>query len=475
MRARSVHQGVIRALLPAVLVAVSCARSGDRGLASIRTEKILADVAYVACDDMGGRDTPSVGQRLAARFIRNRMERLGWRPGARDGWFHTFDLDLRTLKESACRASAANGDRKLELAFGVDYSFAPQQVMDLNLEADVLHWGPVPAALDPAVDVKGKWVLFTEPGGNLQNLESPLLRAGAVGVLTTVHVITNLGPDPEGGDVFKLFGNLMRTGRLTYPEPGPILPRVYLKKTTIKKLLALAGVDTPAAGMTLSLRFAEARGLESNRQVACENILAFWPGRDPERSKEIIIVSAHYDHVGVGRRGQVHNGADDNGSGTVALLALAEALAAHGPVDRSILLAWLSAEELGLWGSRAWVENPWFPGGGRGVGNINLDMIGRNAGHQILITPFDAAHPKFNALAASAKSAAAAEGFTDVASGDGYFERSDQANFAKLGIPVVFLTNGMHPDYHEPTDDPEKIDGDKIRRVARTVFRMLTE
>jgi len=465
---------MIRSLLPAILAALSCAHSGDRGLASIRAEKILADVAYIACDDMGGRDTPSVGQRLTARFIRNRLERLGCRPGAKDGWFHVFDLEWRTLNESACRASAAKGDRKLELVFGADYSFAPQQIMDLNLDAGVLHWGPVPAALDPAVDVKGKWVLFTEPGGVLQNLEGPLLQAGAVGVLTTVHVITNLGADPAGGDVFKLFGNLMRTGRLKYPEPGPILPRVYLKKTTIDKLLALSSVEAPATGVTLPLRFIEVRGLGSNRKVACENVLGFWPGSDPERSKEVVIVSAHYDHIGVDRRGQVYNGADDNGSGAVALLAIAEALAEHGPLDRSILLAWLSAEELGLWGSRAFVENPWFPEGGRAVGNINLDMIGRNAGRQILITPFDGAHPKFNRLADSAKSAAAAEGFTDVASGDGYFERSDQASFAKLGIPVVFLTDGMHPDYHEPTDDPEKIDGDKIRRVARTVFRVLT-
>jgi hypothetical protein len=462
---------VIRSFSLLLALAASCAPAPVHPIDRISAEKIRADIAYVACDDMGGRDTPSAGQRLTARFIRNRLERLGWKPGARDGWFHTFDLFNRTLDESGCSAVARRGDRELSFAFSTDYSIAPQQVMDLDLAADVVHLGPVPEKMEPAAAAaaKGKWAFFSEPGGSLQAAEEILLRAGAAGVLTTLHVMTNLGGDPEGGLVFKHFANVMNAGRISWPEKET-LPRVYLKKRMIDALFEFSGMERARIG-PMPIRFTEKRRLRSNQVVPCENVLAYWPGR----SRDTIIVSAHYDHVGIDRRGQVLNGADDNATGTCALLALAEAISAHGPLDKSVLLAWVSAEELGLWGSRAFVENPWFPGGGPPVANINLDMIGRNAGNELLIAPFDSGHPKRNALADRAKSIAVEEGFPGISSGDGYFERSDHAMFAKLGIPVVFLTDGMHPDYHQPGDDPEKVDADKVRRVARIVFRLLVD
>jgi putative aminopeptidase FrvX len=278
--------------------------------------------------------------------------------------------------------------------------------------------------------------------------------------------MTNLGGDPEGGVVFKLFGDLMRDGYVTPPDAVRFLPRVYLKPATINRLLALSETGK-------LVEFSETRRMKPSRNVECENIVALWPGRDPERSRKAVIVSAHYDHVGVDRRGRIHNGADDNGSGTAGLLALADALVALGPLEYSVFLVWLSGEEKGLWGSEALVRNPGFASGVRPAANINLDMIGRNDGRQLLLTPFDENHPKHSHLAALARSFAPEEGFTDLQSGDPYFERSDQASFAKLGIPVVFLTDGMHADYHQPTDDAERIDAGKIERVIRLVFRML--
>lgn len=469
----------VRALAAAVAgwTALSCATRDVRPPEDPdrQAARILSDVSFIACDDLGGRDTPSAGLRVAARFIANRLQRLGWRPGAEGSWFHTYELIHRALDESACRAVAARGDEKLEFTYSSDYTFLPQQIADQDLTAGVVFLGKVPAALgSPGPDVRGKWVLFTEPGGNLQNVESELRAAGAAGVLSTINVMSNLGGDPEGGVVFKLFADLMREGRVSYPDKVPFLPRVYLKKRAIENLLTLAGIDKPSPGQALPIEFTERRRMRFDRKVECENVVGLWPGRTPGLSAPSIIVSAHYDHVGLDRRGSVCNGADDNGSGTCGLLALAEALAAHGRLDCPVLLVWLSGEEKGLWGSQALIESPWFEKGARPAANINLDMIGRNAGNQLLITPFDEKHPKHNGLARLARSIAASEGFTDVQSGDGYFERSDQANFAKLGIPVTFLTDGMHADYHEPTDDAEKIDGDKIRRVVNVVFKMLT-
>jgi Zn-dependent M28 family amino/carboxypeptidase len=205
-----------------------------------------------------------------------------------------------------------------------------------------------------------------------------------------------------------------------------------------------------------------------------ENVCGFFPGSDPVLAREVIVVSAHYDHVGYGGTGQIHNGADDNGSGTCGLMALAEALTVHGRMRRSILLMWVSGEEKGLWGSKAWTENPYLPEGCKAIANINIDMIGRNEPDKLMITPTAALGESYNGLVRLAEKVAPLEGFPRLLSCDTYWERSDHVNFARnLKIPVAFLFSDIHEDYHKPTDDPEKIDCDKIRRVVRTVLRML--
>ena len=150
---------------------------------------------------------------------------------------------------------------------------------------------------------------------------------------------------------------------------------------------------------------------------------------------------------------------------------------------RSVLLIWVSGEERGLWGSRAWAQNHSLPEGYRAVANLNMDMIGRNAPDVLYVTP-SSKHEGYNRLAVLANQFGIEEGFGDfpeareqgfegLGSGDAYYGRSDQAEFAKMDIPVCFLFAGEHEDYHQPTDTPDKIDCDKIRRVTRTVLKML--
>jgi len=140
---------------------------------------------------------------------------------------------------------------------------------------------------------------------------------------------------------------------------------------------------------------------------------------------------------------------------------------------RSVLLLWVSGEEKGLLGSDAWTRAPTLPEGWRAVCDLNIDMIGRNAPDQLLITPTHA-HPAYNGLTRLAEELGPGEGFPVLGSADEYWTRSDHANFSEhLGIPVAFLFSDVHEDYHQPGDDPEKIDCDKIRRVTRLVLRML--
>ena len=208
-------------------------------------------------------------------------------------------------------------------------------------------------------------------------------------------------------------------------------------------------------------------------EITLENVVGVWPGSDPKLAKETIILSAHYDHVGYSGTTEVHNGADDNGSGTCGLLAIAEALEAHGPMRRTVMLMWVSAEEKGLLGSEAWAKDPYLPNELKPICNINIDMIGRNKPNEFLITPTNK-HEAYSALTRVAEANAKSEGFTKIKSADAYWERSDHRNFkVHMGLPVAFLFCDVHPDYHRSSDTPDKIDYGKVRRICRLVVRML--
>jgi hypothetical protein len=448
-----------------------------RALDSIRADRIAADVAYVACDEMGGRDTPSTGQRLTARFLKNRLQRMGWKPGARDGWFQNYTLVDKRVKEPDTKVTLQKGEQKLELEFARDYFFNVGDVETLDATATVVFCGRgTKEELAAAPAVKGKWALCLDGGDGARAVEPLVRAAGALGLVLTP------APDFSGKPYEQTCGAylpMMRTGTATWPEPAdpkraPYFPRLFVTKPAADRMLALAGVAAPTVGQELPVVLADTRRLIGDGKVTCENVCAYWPGSDPQLSKEVILVSAHYDHLGTGTDGQVFNGADDNGSGTCALLALAEALVVHGPMRRSVLLVWVSGEEKGLYGSQAWSNAPWCPDDGRPIADVNVDMVGRNAPHELFVTPSQKM-TQYNGLVRLFERIAPAEQFTDLKGCDDYYHRSDQKMFARLGIPVVFLFAGVHADYHQPSDKPEKIDGDKVRRVARVVLRMLNE
>ncbi|WP_163400987.1 M28 family peptidase [Flavobacterium fluviatile] len=211
-----------------------------------------------------------------------------------------------------------------------------------------------------------------------------------------------------------------------------------------------------------------------------ENIWAYIEGS--EKPDEIVVISAHYDHVGI-QNGEVYNGADDDGSGTVALLEMAKAFAkakkeGHGP-KRSILFLHVTGEEHGLHGSRYYSENPLFPLANT-IADINIDMIGRR----------DVEHAKTNnyvyvigadRLSSDLHNAVVAQNekyikmdldfkFNDPKDPNRFYERSDHYNFAKHGIPSVFFFNGVHEDYHGKDDIAEKIEYDALTKRTKLAF-----
>ena len=210
-----------------------------------------------------------------------------------------------------------------------------------------------------------------------------------------------------------------------------------------------------------------------------ENILAFIEGT--EKPEEIIVISAHYDHVGT-NNGVVYNGADDDGSGTVAVMEIAEAFqqakkAGKGP-KRSILFLHVTGEEHGLLGSKYYSENPVFDLKNT-VANLNIDMIGRsdkeNEGkNYVYIIGSDMLSTELKKINVAANKATQNlelnYKYDDPNDPMRLYYRSDHYNFAKHGIPVAFFFDGIHEDYHQPTDDPEKIDYPLLQKRAQLVF-----
>ncbi len=452
----------------------------EPALASVDAEKIRADIEFVASPELEGRNTPSRGLRIAARYIAARLERLGLEPMGHEGYFFQYPLLVKRYDREASRLSVQGTD-ELELVFGEDFFLhSTRDLVTHDVTGEVVFCGSGTKEDFEGVELAGRWALcFLDDEVSIARRRKLAERAEAVGIVLAE-------PPTLGGYVLEKYGKVVEfaeRGAVSYPSGEAsserrIYPQILLPAEATRRVFAVArareqGQDPmtwlPKSGTPLGLTIHEQRSAGGLQTL--ENVCGLLRGQDPELAKEVILVSAHYDHDGI-KNGEIYPGADDNGSGTTGLLALAEALTHYEGLRRSVLFIWVSGEEKGLYGSRAWAQNPLLPEGLRPFCNVNIDMIGRNAPDKLFITP-SPAHKHYNGLTRFAESFAPQEGFPVLESADEFYYRSDHKEFAELGIPVAFLFNGVHADYHQPTDTTDKIDTDKIRRVVRIVVRMI--
>lgn len=224
-------------------------------------------------------------------------------------------------------------------------------------------------------------------------------------------------------------------------------------------------------------------------QASSSNIVAIIEGTDAKLKQEFVVVSAHYDHIGTRNSGddRIYNGADDNGSGTVALLEMAQALSVGPKPKRSIMLVWFAGEERGLWGAEHMASNPIIPLD-RIAALLNIDMIGRSwtpeMGEQYksVVSPQDGIFVIGSRLMSSKLGEISDRvnndylrlkfdfKFDDPNDPNRLFYRSDQYSFAKRGVPAIFYFDGLHPDYHQVQDEVETIDFVKMEMVTKTIF-----
>ncbi len=250
-------------------------------------------------------------------------------------------------------------------------------------------------------------------------------------------------------------------------------PMVFLSRALTEEALAQLGrkVEEGSVGDAPDPRPVAKAAIDLkviDEQAEAWNVCAVLRGKDKKLAAEAVVFSAHMDHMGTRLDGQIFRGADDDGSGISSLCEIAEAMKAGGPRKRSIVLLAVAGEEEGLWGSKHYSEHPTWPIENI-VADVNIDMIGRNADlsgpDEISITP-SYEHRKFSSIAQHAARLAGNFGLS-LTIGDKFYERSDHFNFAVKGIPVVFFCDGEHPDYHQVSDTPDRLDYVRMEAIAR--------
>lgn len=257
---------------------------------------------------------------------------------------------------------------------------------------------------------------------------------------------------------------------------------------------SMGGRDTPSRGLEATARyiaselgrlgltpggdagkFVQRYPIPGGRQnQTAPNVVGMLEGSDPVLKKEYIVLSAHMDHVGYGapvNGDSIYNGADDDASGTAAVLELAEALTRPGArPKRSVIFLTVSGEEHGLWGSAWFSEHPSVPIS-QVVANLNIDMIGRNWKDTIVVIGKE--HSNLGTTVdrvAKAHPELGISPINDLWPEENFYFRSDHYNFARKGVPVLFFFNGTHPDYHGPDDEPNRIDAEKEARIVRLIY-----
>ncbi|HEX6182164.1 MAG TPA: M28 family peptidase [Chitinophagaceae bacterium] len=437
------------------------------------TEADLKKHLYiVAGKEMEGRETATEGQRKAAAYIENYFRSLGLLPGNNGSYHQIFPVYQDSLTNAAI---VTNGN-----AWKVDQDFAA--VVNGNHSFSLMAGevvfagnGVVDSAHNPykSVNASGRVVLIvpaTGRGVNPNTLIDNAQRNGAAAVL-----IVQTGFPRRAANK----GQQYTAG---FRRANPV-NTFYISD---KIATAIMGDDYKNAGTTPSKTYNLELSLAYNEVVTrteSSNVIAYLEGTD--KKDEYVFLTAHYDHLG--KRGDtvIYYGADDDGSGTVSILEMAEAFAKakaenKGP-RRTIVFMCVSGEEKGLWGSAYYSEHPIFPLEKTTV-DLNIDMIGRIDPTRIkgdsmnyvyvvgddklstdLRTISEATNNKYSKLELDYK-------FNDPNDRERIYFRSDHYNFARKGVPIIFYFNGTHADYHRPTDTPDKINYDLYAKRAQFVF-----
>jgi hypothetical protein len=497
-------------LFAAVLGAQQTQRTADL----IQADNLKADIAFLASDDLQGRNAGSAEDHIATDYIAAEFMRLGLKPvGDNGSYFQTMQINTADVDAEHTTLTAKIAGVEHTYAFNKDFHWSRQSLRSMSAEGGVVFAGygidaPEYGYNDFAsVDVKGKVVLVLgrEPQANNANSKfagtwdtyhafywekvEQLRKRGAAGILIVqdrvprdIKQTSATSPRASGGPTFALAGQMWDIPVFTVSREVSDQLLAPSGKTTdglqasIDRTLRAASLDVLASSVHLSKRFT---GQQTHQG---RNVVALLEGSDPALKAEAVLVTAHHDHMGAAN-GHIYNGADDDASGIAGLLEIARAFVqGKAYLKRSVLFIAYDGEERIFLGSYYYVTHPIIPLD-RTVANINMDMIGRDENDANWPVPPDGNINMVNVLGTRYNPALRKvidrqndhvglklDYKMDVVDPDSLWSRSDHFWFATLHIPQVEFQTGLHPDYHTSRDTWDRINYPKLTKIVRLVF-----
>lgn len=432
---------------------------------TITAEDLKKHLYIIASPEMEGRETGTEGQRKAAAYIESYFKSIGLQPGAGDGYQMYYNLYQDSLVSAAFEVNGKAYELDKDFSVGNTIMQATMKLSEVVVVST--------AATDSLknADLAGKLVMVA---GNInQAFYSQLSKKAPAAILLVSGNFPKATPSNRKGR--QTINGFQKT----------MAPMQFQISEALAKAIGGAKYDAVKATTTAIQTVKADVMLEAKKYTItaqASDVLGLLPGTDLK--DEYVVISAHYDHLGK-RNGVLYPGADDDGSGTVGVLELAEAFVkaskdGKGP-RRSVLFLTNSGEEKGLWGSEYYTDHPIYPLEKTTV-DLNIDMIGRSdpdrkgdtlnyiyvVGDDKISTDLkiisEAQNNKFTKLQLDYK-------YNDPNDKERIYYRSDHYNFARYGVPIIFYYDGMlRPDYHRPTDTPDKINYSLMQRRAQLVF-----
>jgi hypothetical protein len=455
--------------------------------ALITPEKALQRISVIADDSMEGRNTPSRGLELTARYLADNYRRWGFTPLGDSATFlqrYTLGRVRPEPTTSTLIVSGGGNTQRFPLTTWATVS-GPMTATPITGPAKLIS-GAVTAVDIAPLNLAGTLVAFIQNparAADNQQVTRAIIQKGPAALVifqstdpaafraTVAAVMRDGNPRP-------VVEGVPTTGVLTVVAHDSLIAELQ----NLPDFAAMRASPTPVImDVPPQEEITIIAKDETVSRNSAPNVVAVFPGTDSVLKHEYVVFSGHMDHVGRAGDGvggcsakgadSICNGADDDGSGTTGVLSIAEAVASlKGHTRRSIIILNVSGEEKGLLGSAYFVAHPPVPLGNI-VADINMDMIGRNSPDSIVVigkehsdmgqtlARVDAAHPELHLIASD-----------DIWPEESFYTRSDHFNFARNGVPVLFFFNGTHPQYHRPDDEVKLIDTSKLSRVAQLAF-----
>jgi len=488
-------------------------------------------LSFVASDEMEGRTTPSRGLDTTAKFIATMLSRWGVKPAGDEGsYFQKIVLKKEKVLPSSTEAELAGK----KFIYGRDFlCFAsmPAGPVSGGMVFAGDGWFIKAKNVDAyqGIDPKGKIVIITQgglPAGLSQEEAMKILtggkrgedwidpnsyarKKGAIGIIVLPPLLTQASPDAmermrktaeEGTYQPEKLASSEGAQLPTLVAYVPLAQAIFAKeKTDARAIMTSFPGGTPVKPFELTADKRISFTVKTTSEtLASQNVVGMIEGSDPVLKGEYVALGAHYDHSGTATSAPpgtdaIFNGADDDGTGTVALLAIAESLSkAPRRPRRSAIFVWHMGEERGLWGSRYFTTFPTVPID-KIVAQLNIDMIGRSKaegdtnprdkdlsgpnelyviGSKMMSTELgelsEAVNNQYLKLSFNYK-------YDDPKDPERFFYRSDHIEYARKNIPIIFYFTGVHADYHQLSDEVSRIDFPKFEKVTRTVYMTLWE